>query len=129
MYTGAENVFGERSSWNMKNEHACRLVKKFVKFKNAPISPVVYVFLDLETNKYICKLVNCAENLIEKYGFRMYDRIKNKYEEGDVVPASQPVAQSSSYVNCLEYGEKRILYIMFTFPLSGFFNYNIRQEC
>lgn len=99
VYTGAENVFGERSSWNMKNEHACRLVKKFVKFKNAPISPVVYVFLDLETNKYICKLVNCAENLIEKYGFRMYDRIKNKYEEGDVVPASQPVAQSSSYVN------------------------------
>ena len=28
VYTGAENVFGERSSWNMKNEHSCKLVKK-----------------------------------------------------------------------------------------------------
>lgn len=99
VYTGAENVFGERSSWNMKNEHSCKLVKKFVKFKNAPISPVVYVFLDLETNKYLCKQVNVAENLIERYGFRMYDRIKGKYNEGDILPSNTPVAQSSSYVN------------------------------
>ena len=99
VYTGAENVFGERSSWNMKLDNKCKLVKKFVKFKNAPISPVVYIFLDMETGKYTCKIVNCAENLIEKYGFRMYDRIKGKYDEGDVIPANTPVAQSSSYVN------------------------------
>lgn len=99
VFTGAENVFGERSSWNMKNEHACRLVKKFVKFKHAPVSPVAYIFLDLETNKYICKLVNVAENLIERYGFRMFDCVDGKYNEGDILPADTPVAQSSSYVN------------------------------
>ena len=98
VYTGAENVFGERSSWNMKNEHACRLVKKFVKFKHAPISPVAYIFFDLETQKYTCKVVNVAENLIERYGFRMYDKIAGKYNEGDILPADTPVAQSSSYV-------------------------------
>ena len=99
VYTGAENVFGERSSWNMVNENPCKLVKKFVKFKNAPISPVVYIFLDTVTGKYTCKQVNVAENLIEKYGFRMYDRIKGRYNEGDILPAKTPIAQSSSYVN------------------------------
>ena len=114
VYTGAENVFGDRSSWNIHLEHRSQLIKTFVKFKNAPISPVLYVFLDLETNKYICKLVNVAENLIEKYGFRMYDRIKNKYNENDILPANTPIAQSSSYDSHSNYCSGRNIRMLYT---------------
>lgn len=40
VYTGAENEFGERSSWNIKVSEDHQLMKTFVKFKDYPnISP------------------------------------------------------------------------------------------
>jgi len=99
VYTGAEDPFGMRSSWNVTAKHDYELVRKFVKFKNEPISPVVYIFRDKATGKYKCEQVNLAENLIEKYGFRTYDRINGKYDVGDTLPAGTPISQSSSYVN------------------------------
>lgn len=99
VYTGAEDPFGLRSSWNVTAEHDYEFIRKFVKFKNEPISPVAYIFRDKVTGKYKCELVNCAENLTEKYGFRTYDRIKDKYDIGDTIPKGEPINQSSSYVN------------------------------
>ena len=99
VYTGAEDPFGMRSSWNVTCEHDYELVHKFVKFKNEPISPVVYVFRDKLTGKYKCQQVNLAENLIEKYGFRTYDRVVGNFNIGDTLPKGTPISQSSSYVN------------------------------
>lgn len=99
VYTGAEDPFGMRSSWNVTCKHHYELVRKFVKFKNEPISPVAYIFRDTVTGKYKCEVVNVAENLIEKYGFRTYDRIAGKYNVGDVLPEGTPISQSSSYIN------------------------------
>lgn len=98
IYTGVEDPFGMRSSWNVTCQHDYELVKKFIKFKNEPISPVVYIFRDKATGKYKCEQVNIAENLIEKYGFRTYDRINGKYDIGDTIPQGTPISQSSSYV-------------------------------
>jgi hypothetical protein len=98
VYTGAEDPFGMLSSWNVTCKHDYELVHKFVKFKNEPISPVVYVFRDKVTGKYKCEQVNVAENLIEKYGFRTYDRIVGNYDIGDTIPSGTPISQSSSYV-------------------------------
>lgn len=98
VYTGAEDAFGKRSSWNVTCQHDYELVRSFVKFKNEPISPVAYIFRDKVTGKYKCEVVNVAENLIEKYGFRTFDKIKNRYDIGDTIPAGTPIAQSSSYV-------------------------------
>ena len=99
VYTGAEDPFGMRSSWNVVCKNDYELVRKFVKFKNEPISPVVYVFRDKVTGKYKCEQVNLAENLIEKYGFRTYDRVVGNYDIGDTLPKGTPISQSSSYVN------------------------------
>lgn len=99
VYTGAEDPFGMRSSWNVTAEHDYELVRKFVKFKNEPISPVAYIFRDIQTGKYKCEIINTAENLIEKYGFRTYDRLEGKYDIGSILPKGTPISQSSSYVN------------------------------
>lgn len=98
MYTGAENEFGRRSTWNVEATHDYQLMKVFRKFQNVPNSPVAYIFKDLETNKYICKIVRPVENLIEKYGFRMQN-FMNGHMEGDIIPEGAPIAQSSSYVD------------------------------
>lgn len=99
MYTGAENIFGDRSSWNIKAKHDYQLLRTFVKFPNAPISPVAYIFKDLETGRYLCEVVKPAHNLIEKYGFRMSNNISGKFNDGDRLPAGTTISQSSSYVN------------------------------
>lgn len=99
VFTGAENNFGERSSWNIKAKDDYQLVKTFRKFKDSPISPVAYIFKNLNTGKYICKVIKPAHNLIEKYGFRMYNNIVGKFQDGDIVPKGTIIAQSSSYVN------------------------------
>ena len=57
VFTGAENNFGERSSWNIKAKDDYQLVKTFRKFKDSPISPVAYIFKNLNTGKYICKVI------------------------------------------------------------------------
>lgn len=99
LYTGAETPYGERSSWNWKAEENYQLIRTFVKFPNAPISPVLYVFKNLANGKYTCRLVKPCENLVEKYGFRMYDKIKGKYSNGDIIPKGTPIAQTSSYID------------------------------
>ena len=97
MFTGAENSFGDRSSWNITAKHDYQLMKIFRKFKDNPYSPIAYIFKDLQTGKYRCEVVKPAENLIEKYGFRMDNKITN-YMEGDILPEGTVIAQSSSYV-------------------------------
>ena len=100
MYTGAENEFGERSSWNIKVHADHQLMKTFIKFKDYPdISPVCYILKDLSTGKFKCIVHEPAHHLVERYGFKMYNKIAGKYSEGDVIPADTPVSQSSSYVN------------------------------
>ena len=98
IFTGAENNFGERSSWNVKATDDYQLMKVFRKFKDAPCSPVAYIFKNLRTGKYKCEVVKPAVNLVEKYGFRMTNHMSN-YMEGDILPAGTTIAQSSSYVN------------------------------
>lgn len=99
LYTGAENIFGDRSSWNIKAKHDYQLLRTFVKFPNAPMSPIAYIFKDLETGKYLCEVVKPAHNLVEKYGFRMTNKISGKYHDGDRLPQGTTISQSSSYVN------------------------------
>lgn len=98
LFTGAENPFGERSSWNIKATDDYQIMKIFRKFKDNPYSPVAYIFKNLRTGKYKCEVVRHAVNLVEKYGFRMYNHIQNNIE-GDILPAGTTIAQSSSYVD------------------------------
>lgn len=98
VFSGAENEFGKRSSWDIRTHADYRLMRKFVKFPNAPYSPIAYIFQNLETGKYLCKIFTPAVNLVEKYGFRMKNNIPN-IQEGDVLPKGASIAQSSSYVN------------------------------
>ena len=67
VFTGAENEFGKRSSWNIKAKADYQLIKTFRKFKDAACSPVAYIFKNLSTGKYICEVVKSAHNNIEKY--------------------------------------------------------------
>ena len=98
VFTGAENNFGERSSWNIKASDDYQLMRVFRKFKNSPVSPVVYIFKNLNTGKYKCEFITPAVNLVEKYGFRMHNHM-GKYMEGDILPKGTIIAQSSSYVD------------------------------
>ena len=99
VFTGAENEFGSRSSWNIKAKDDYQLVRTFRKFKDYEISPVAYIFKNLRTGKYSCEIVEPVHHLVEKYGFRMNNAIHGKYNDGDVVPKGTTIAQSSSYVN------------------------------
>ena len=98
LFSGAENEFGKRSSWDIRANADYRLMKKFVKFPNAPYSPIAYIFQDMSTGKYLCKVYKPAVNLTEKYGFRMKNNIQN-ISEGDILPKGASIAQSSSYVD------------------------------
>lgn len=98
MFTGAENEFGKRSSWDVRATDDYKLMKKFVKFKDSPYSPIAYIFQNMRTGKYLCKVYKPAVNLVEKYGFRMKNNIQG-ITEGDVLPQGTSIAQSSSYVN------------------------------
>lgn len=98
LFSGAENEFGKRSSWDVRANADYRLMKKFVKFPNAPYSPIAYIFQDMSTGKYLCKVYKPAVNLTEKYGFRMKNNIQN-ISEGDILPKGSSIAQSSSYVD------------------------------
>lgn len=99
MFTGAENEFAERSSWNIKAKDDYQLVRTFRKFKDSTISPVAYIFKNLRTGKYSCEVVKPAHHLVEKYGFKMNNAIVGKYNDGDILPKGTTIAQSSSYVN------------------------------
>lgn len=98
MYTGAEDEFGERSSWDIKLNDDMKLMKVFKKFKNMKQSKIVYIFKNINTGKYVCKVISPVVNLVEKYGFRM-NNYMDKYTEGDILPKNTILAQSSSYVN------------------------------
>ena len=98
VYTGAENEFGKRSSWDVRCTDDMQLMKKFVKFKDSPYSPIAYIFKNLRTGKYLCKIYKPAVNLVEKYGFRMKNNIPG-ITEGDVLKQGTSITQSSSYVN------------------------------
>lgn len=98
VYTGAENPYGEKSSWNIKANGDYQLMKIFRKFANVPCSPIAYIFKNLDTGKYLCKVIKPVENLVEKYGFRMNSNM-GKYVEGDVIQSGSVIAQSVSYIN------------------------------
>ncbi len=99
VYTGAENEFGKRSSWNIKAKDDYQLVRTFRKFKDSQVSPIAYIFKNLRTGKYICEIVRPAHHLVEKYGFKMNNNVINKFNDGDILPKGTTIAQSSSYVN------------------------------
>ena len=96
--TGPETAFGKESSWYMEAEHDYEIINSFRKFKNAPISPVCYIFKDLTTGKYTCAVYQEAINLKEKNGFRMQNFIANKHV-GDILPENTPIMGTTSYVD------------------------------
>lgn len=96
--TGPETAFGKESSWYMEAEHDYEIINSFRKFKNAPVSPICYVFKDLTTGKYTCAIFNEAINLKEKNGFRMQNFIANKHP-GDILPEGTPIMGTTSYQN------------------------------
>ena len=108
LYTGAENEFGDRSSWNVrvgnaeerKNGDTFEFMKAFKKFKDAEHSPICYIFRNTRTNKFKAILVRPAVNLTEKYGFSMDNNIERTNTKiGSILPANFNVSQSSSYVD------------------------------
>ena len=108
VYTGAENEFGERSSWNVTAEGDLEIKRKFVKFKDYPeYSPVAYIYLNKSNGKYGCKILSPVVRVTEKYGFRMKNLISDKHE-GDILPEGTPITQSSSYVNNLYCGGRNL---------------------
>ena len=112
LFTGAENAYGERSSWNIKTNDDYQLMKVFKKFKNYDKSTTCYIMRNIHTGKYKCELVFPAVNLTEKYGFRM-NNYMNGYKEGDILPKGTKIAQSSSYVDD-NYCAGRNIRMMFT---------------
>ena len=108
VFTGAENEFGNRSSWNVrvgnfeerKRGDEFEFIKSFKKFKLEKESPMCYIFKNLSTGKYKAILVNPIVNQTEKYGFSMDNNIERKNVKiGSVLPADFNITQSSSYVN------------------------------
>lgn len=116
LYTGAENEFGDRSSWNIRCKDDYELVRTFRKFKDSDVSPVAYIFKNLRTGKYSCEIVKPVHHLVEKYGFRMHNQIHGKYNDGDVIPKGTPIAQSSSYVNGNYCGGRNIRFAYTVLP-------------
>ena len=98
LFIGAENEFGERSSWNIKATDDYQLMRIFRKFERFPQSTTAYIFKNLRTGKFICKVIRPCEHLIEKYGFRMVNNMGGRME-GDILPKGSIIAQSTSYVN------------------------------
>lgn len=99
VFTGAENVFGERSSWNVTASDDYQIMKIFRKFKDFPkYSPTAYIYLNKATGKYGCAVIKPVEHLTEKYGFRIRNLISDK-REGDTIPAGAPISQTHSYIN------------------------------
>ena len=98
VFTGAENEFGQRSSWNIKANDDYQLMRIFRKFEKFPQSTTAYIFKNLRTGKFICKIVKPCEYLIEKFGFRMNNYMGGRME-GDILPKGTIIAQSTSYVN------------------------------
>lgn len=97
-FTGAENPFGERSSWDMKVTDDYELVKVFKKFKSYDNSVCCYILRNIHTGKYKCEMYYPAINLVEKYGFAMQNHM-NRFREGDILPKGTTVAQTTSYVD------------------------------
>lgn len=116
VFTGAENEFGDRSSWNIKAKDDYQLVRTFRKFKDSVVSPVAYIFKNLRTGKYSCEVVKPAEHLVEKYGFRMNNAINGKYNDGDILPKGTTIAQSSSYINDNYCGGRNIRFVYTVLP-------------
>lgn len=112
VFTGAEDEFGKRSSWNIKAKDDLELVRIFKKFKDSPMSPIAYIFRNTRTGKYSCEVVKPAHHLVEKYGFRMDNAVQNNFVEGDILPKGTTIAQSASYVGDHYCGGRnlRILY-------------------
>ena len=48
IFSGAENEFGKRSSWDVRATDDYQLMRKFIKFPNAPFSPIAYIFKNLK---------------------------------------------------------------------------------
>lgn len=94
--SGPENAFGEESSWFEKCENDYEIINIFRKFKNAPVSPICYVFKDLKTGKYKCSVFREAVGLKEKNGFRMQNFIAGRHP-GDVLPVNTPIFGTTSY--------------------------------
>lgn len=96
MFTGAENEYGKRSSWNIELDDDYQLMKVFRKFKQYPNSTTCYILKNIHTGKYKCEVIYPVVNLTEKYGFQTQDHMR-KYKEGDVLKKDTPVARTSSY--------------------------------
>ena len=116
VFTGAENEFGKRSSWNIKAKADYQLIKTFRKFKDAACSPVAYIFKNLSTGKYICEVVKSAHNNIEKYGFRMTNNIVGNFHDGDIISAGTTISQSASYVNDNYCGGRNLRFVYTVLP-------------
>ena len=114
--TGAENVFGERSSWNVTATDDYEIMRIFRKFEQFPeYSPTAYIYLNKRTGKYGCQVVKPVVHLTEKYGFRMRNLISDK-REGDILPKGTPITQSHSYVNGNYCGGRNIRYAYTVLP-------------
>ena len=98
LFTGVENEYGERSSWNIKiHGDDYELMKVFRKFKDYKYSTTCYILRNTRTGKYKCELIFPAINLTEKYGFAM-NNYMDGYKEHDILPVGTKIAQSTSYV-------------------------------
>lgn len=107
LFTGVENEYGERSSWNIKVHEDYQLMKIFRKFKDYDKSVTCYILKNKRTGKYKCELISPAINLTEKYGFAM-NSYMDGYKEGDTLISGTKIAQSTSYVDDNYCGGKNI---------------------
>lgn len=113
VFGGAEQTFGQRSSWNQKTKGNFKLMKTFVKYPEAPNSVTLYIFKNLDNNKYYGYLYEPSVNLNECYGFEVRDCIRDKFKDGDVLPKDTPIYQSSSFRDGL-YNNVRNFRTMYT---------------
>ena len=99
LFTGAENPFGHRSSFDRKADDDYEITKIFKKFKDFDTSEIVYILRNIHTGRYKCEIYEAgAHHNIEKYGFRMVNYLNNNHE-GDYIPKGTILQQSTSYVD------------------------------
>ena len=96
VFTGAENPFGHRSSYDRKADDDYEVMKIFKKFKDFENSEIVYVLRNIHTGRYTCEIYEWAHHNVEKYGFRMVNHLQNKHE-GDFIAKGETLQQSTSY--------------------------------
>jgi hypothetical protein len=118
VYTGAENVIGENSSFFGKTDKDYRVVgvvKKYEGLLKGHSNIALYFLYCKKDDSYRVVERKEVENLTEKFGFRYNNEYLDELEDGDEVPKDTVLYRTTSYdeyMNTRNGINARMLYIV-----------------